>query len=250
MKRILIVQCGSTDPQVAARRGDFPVWFARRLAPVAELAVARPWEGLPSPAPFHGVAVTGSPLSVCRPPHWVDPLADWLLEAARRIPVLGVCFGHQLLGRALGSRVERNPRGREVGTVQVQLTAAGRADPLFEGSADSLWVQQTHEDHVPELPPGAVLLAGNERTPVQAFAWGDRVRCVQFHPEMEAEDSRLLAEARRAQLDGAIPGGCDAVLGSIRETPQAARLLRSWAERFVGARPATAVGDCALTGTE
>jgi GMP synthase (glutamine-hydrolysing) len=251
MKRILVIQCGSTDPGVAARRGDFPVWFARRLAPLAELTVARPWVGLPSPARFHGVTVTGSPHSVCRPPRWLDPLADWLLDAARRVPVLGVCFGHQVLGRALGGRVERNPRGREVGTVQVRLTAAGRADPLFAGCPDSLSVQQTHEDHVPELPPGAVLLAGNDATPVQAFAWGDRIRCVQFHPEMDAEDSRLLAEARRPALDRGIPGGCDAVLGSIRETPAAARILRAWAERHVGARAAsTSPGDCALAGRE
>jgi GMP synthase (glutamine-hydrolysing) len=251
VKRILVVQCGSIHAGFAARRGDFPMWFARRLAPVAGLTVTRPWEGLPSPARFHGVVVTGSPLSVCRPPRWLDPLSDWLLDAARRLPVLGVCFGHQVLARALGARVERNPRGLEIGTVQVRLTGAGRADPLFAGCPDSLSVQQTHEDHVPELPPGAVLLAGNDVTPVQAFAWGDLVRCVQFHPEMDGEDSRLLAETQRAALDRSVPGGCDAILGSVRETPEAARVLRTWAERYVGARAAaTAPGDCALAGRE
>ncbi len=230
MKRILIVQAGSTEPALRARFGDFPAWFSRHLAGVADLAVARADEStLPAVEGLEGVLVTGSPKSVTAPEPWMEPLAAWLLDAARRIPVLGVCFGHQLLAAALGGRVERNPRGREAGTTEVRLTDAGRADPLFSGMPARFAAQQTHEDHVSRLPEGAVLLAGNAHSPVQAFAHGRNIRCVQFHPEMDAARSRALAAVRRELLDRTSPGGFAAVLGSIRETPDAARILRHWA---------------------
>jgi GMP synthase (glutamine-hydrolysing) len=242
MRRLLILQAGSTAPGVRARLGDYPAWFARRLAPHVELRVVRPYaEPLPPAARFHGVLVTGSPWSVTAPEPWMDDTAAWLLDAARVRPVLGVCFGHQLIARALGGRVERNPRGREAGTGEVSLTPAGSADPLFSGAPPTFLVQQTHEDHVPELPPGATLLAGNDFTPVQAFAAGDTVRCVQFHPEMDAEHSRALAEARRDRLDADAPGGARAVLASIRPAPMGTRVLSNWLRSFVGA-PAPTLG--------
>ncbi|HEX7623651.1 MAG TPA: gamma-glutamyl-gamma-aminobutyrate hydrolase family protein [Anaeromyxobacteraceae bacterium] len=235
MRRVLILQAGSADPALRARFGDYPDWFARHLAARVELRVVRPYEQLlPSFVGFDGLLMTGSPKSVVDPEPWMDDAAGYLLEAARTRPVLGVCFGHQLLARALGGRVERNPRGREAGTAAVRLTPEGARDLLFAGLDSPLLVQQTHEDHVAALPAGATLLAENEMTPVQAFAWGDNVRCVQFHPEFDAERSRLLAEVRRERLDLQAPGGAAAVRASIRDTPDATSLLGRWLEQFVG----------------
>lgn len=225
---VLILQAGSTEPSVAAKLGDYPVWFERILAPLADLTVVRPWEGLPDPARFDGFIMTGSPRSVTEPEPWMEPTGRWLLERARTRPVLGVCFGHQLLAQALGAAVENNPRGREVGTTEVFLTEAARRDPMFEGAPEHFFAQQTHEDHVPVLPPGAVLYASNAQCPVQAFAHGKLIRCVQFHPEMTEETSRLLALARRERLDRTVPGGAGAVLASLRPTPEAARILEKW----------------------
>jgi GMP synthase (glutamine-hydrolysing) len=235
MRRVLILQAGSADPALRARFGDYPDWFARHLAARVELRVVRPYEQLlPSFVGFDGLIMTGSPKSVVDPEPWMDDAAGYLLEASRTRPVLGVCFGHQLLARALGARVERNPRGREAGTAAVRLTPEGARDPLFAGLDSPLLVQQTHEDHVAALPAGATLLAENEMTPVQAFAWGETVRCVQFHPEFDAERSRLLTEVRRERLDLQAPGGAAAVRSSIRETPDATSLLGRWLEQFVG----------------
>jgi GMP synthase (glutamine-hydrolysing) len=238
MRRVLIVQTGSTDPRVRARFGDYPEWFARVLEPAARCETVRPYEEkLPPAADFDGVLLTGSPRSVTEPEPWMDEAAAYALDAARSRPVLGVCFGHQLLARALGGRVEQNPRGREAGTTEVRLTEAGARDPLFEGVPGSFLVQQTHEDHVPELPPGAVLLAENAMAPVQAYAVGDALRCVQFHPEMDAERSLALAEVRRERLDRQAPGGSVAVFASIRVSPEGGRVLTNWLTRFVGAPP-------------
>jgi GMP synthase (glutamine-hydrolysing) len=236
MRRVLILQAGSADPALRARYGDYPDWFARHLAARVELSVVRPYEQvLPSSAGFDGLVMTGSPKSVLDREPWMDEAAAFLLEAARTRPVLGVCFGHQLLARALGGRVELNPRGREAGTAAVRFTADGERDPLFAGLASPLLVQQTHEDHVAALPAGATLLAENEMSPVQAFAWGESVRCVQFHPEFDADRSRLLAEVRRERLDLQAPGGAAAVRASIRDTPDATSLLGRWLAHYVGA---------------
>jgi GMP synthase (glutamine-hydrolysing) len=235
MRRILVVQTGSCDPAVRHRFGDFPDWFARRLAPRASLTVRRPYETpLPPPARFDGALVTGSPWSVVDPAQWMDEAAQWLLDFARLRPVLGICFGHQLLARALGAPVERHPTGREAGTVAVRLTEAGRHDPLFAGCPERLLVQQTHEDHVSIVPRGATLLAENDFAPVQAYAVG-AIRCVQFHPEMDADRSRAYGETRRQRYDEQCPGGWAAVMGSIRETPEASRILDNWATNYVGA---------------
>jgi GMP synthase (glutamine-hydrolysing) len=234
MRRVLVVQAGSADAAVRARFGDYPDWFARVLAPHVNVHVVRPYEAaLPAAAGFDGILMTGSPRSVLDREPWMVDSGRYLVEAARRRPVLGVCFGHQLLADALGGRVERNSRGREAGTTEVELTEAGRRDPLFASLPPRFPVQQTHADHVPALPPGTTLLATNAFSPIQAFGAGELLRAVQFHPEIDEERSRCLNENRRRALDEQAPGGSRAVLESIRPTPFGARVLENWLRGFV-----------------
>jgi GMP synthase (glutamine-hydrolysing) len=242
VKRILIAQTGSVGPDVAGRFGDFSHWFARLLEGRAEAVVGRSpaeWAAL---EPFHGVIVTGSFASVTAPEPWMVELSARLLDVAGTRPVLGVCFGHQLLARALGARVERNPRGLEAGACEVRLTAAGQADPLFAGVPERFLAHELHEDHVPELPPGAVLLAGNAMSPVQAFARGN-LRCIQFHPEIDLARARFFAERDRADHDRRVPGGSGAVRASLAETPEAVHCLHNWLARFVGAAAPLPTGE-------
>jgi len=234
-KRVLVVRTGSAPPAVRARFGDFDAWFAALLAPVVEAVAADAGPGHPLPDLWDvgGVVVTGSLASVTAPAPWMDRLGRWLVDAGARVPVLGVCFGHQLLAHALGGRVERNPRGPEVGTHEVELTDAGRRDPLFDALPPRLAVQQNHEDHVSSPPPGAVVLARNPHSPVQAFAHGPRIRAVQFHPEFDARRNRAFTEGDRGPLEAARPGLADEALASIRETPEAATILATWARSYV-----------------
>src|SRR5205814_3272405 len=198
--RLLIVQTGSTQ-----LHGDYPRWFERTLG--FEMPVTRAHEGeqlgpaLDRVRP-RGIIVSGSPLSVTERAPWMLPLGDELLRAgASGIPVLGVCFGHQLLARAAGGDVIVNPRGREIGTVRVQLTEAGRKDVLFEWARGAeIEVQATHLDAVDPLPPGATVLASNENTAAQAYRLSQTVAGVQFHPELWAAAMRDLIFSRRDTL--------------------------------------------------
>jgi len=163
----------------------------------------------------------------------MDELGGWLVRAANTRPVLGICFGHQLIARALGGIVERHVKGPEAGTVEVELTDAGQRDPLFAGLPVRFGVQQGHEDHVARLPPGAVLLARNDHTPVQAFAHGPMLRAIQFHPEFTAERSEAFVRVDRDWLDGFSPGLAEATLAGIRQTREASVIVANWASAFV-----------------
>jgi len=234
--RVLVVRTGRPPAPVDARLGGFGGWFARHLAPRVEVEEADARAPLPPPGRYDGLLLTGSFDSVTAWAPWMEATALWALGAARSRPVLGVCFGHQLLGRALGGRVERNRRGPEAGTALVHLTDEALADPLFEGLPRQLPVQEAHQDHLVALPPGARLLAWNAWTPVQAFAAGDAIRAVQFHPEFDAVRCRAIAGQDREPLAAAGPDAFSRALASVRETPACALILDRWLRAYVGAR--------------
>lgn len=228
---VAVVLAGQPGPEVRARLGGFDRWFREGLEAAAEVRLCAP-AAVPRTR-ADGWVVTGSYASVADRMPWIEALGESLLEAAEAAPVLGVCFGHQVLGAALGGTVERNPRGPEVGTREVELTAAGRDDPLLAGLPARLAVQQFHQDHVPAVPPGAVLLATGAHAPVQAFAHGPRIRAVQFHPEFDAARVRAMADEERAFVERGGPALHAEVVSTLRETPEANGLLARWVERFV-----------------
>jgi GMP synthase (glutamine-hydrolysing) len=223
--RVVVLVTGQPVPDVLARRGDFTRLLreasrASRLRHpcVAGLDAPEPrrldrWSArdlrtdAPAPGPRDADAfvITGSAASVTE-------RAPWMLRAERlvraiaeaRVPLLGVCFGHQMIAQALGGRVERNPRGREIGTVRLTRVAD---DPIFVGLPRSFDVNATHVDSVTRLPPGARLLATTALDTASAFAIGDAVRAVQFHPEFDAEVMRgyLRARARAIADEGGDP---------------------------------------------
>jgi GMP synthase (glutamine-hydrolysing) len=230
--RLVVVQTGTADKAIVREHGDYTDWFNRALG--AELPVIRAdlGEALELPAGTRGVLVSGSPLSLTQPEPWMADAAEELSRIGERgTPVLGVCFGHQMLGRAAGAEVVRNPKGREIGTVRVQLTPEGRKDPLFRGWAPedgAIEVQATHLDSVAGVPEGAALLASNEKCATQAFRFSDAVASVQFHPELDPDTLRALIDSRAKAIraEGLSP---ERLRAEVRDTP-GAKLLRAFAD--------------------
>jgi GMP synthase (glutamine-hydrolysing) len=216
LPRFLIVRTGSTAPEVQRGHGDYDRWFRDALTGhdlAFDLRDATKSE-IPEPSSHAGILVTGSVKSVLRPEAWMETLSSFLRRVEDLgVPTLCVCFGCQILARARGGRVVLSPEGFEIGAVEVTLTAAGRLDPLFEGLPSTLPVLATHEDRVETLPPGGVLLAGNDSAPIQAFRAGESVWGVQFHPEATVGILRELILLRRDRLEaeararGRAPGG-------------------------------------------
>ena len=168
---------------------------------------------------------------------WTGDLAALCHTAAGRgVPTFGACWGHQFLARAFGGAVVYDPARAEMGTHAVELTAAGRADPLFAGVPERFDAQMGHHDRVSVLPAGAVELAANATAPYQAFRLGAApVYGAQFHPELnvEAERSRLVAY-RAHYPEGGDDAAFEALLTSLRPTPHADGLLRRFLDLYTG----------------
>lgn len=176
---------------------------------------------LPEPSGLAGVIVTGSAAHLTDREPWMLRGLDWLRESRRAgTPILGICFGHQMLGEALGGRVARNPRGREIGSVEVQV---GAPHPLLPER--QILANMTHLDSIVELPQGARVLGTTELEPFAAVEFAPRVWGVQFHPEVDGEIMRDYVSARmdalqREGLDG------ERLLREARDTPQSAAVIR------------------------
>jgi len=223
------VKVGSAIESVRERRGDFEEWFAQILGGQGHLEVADATTGttLPDPGGYAGVIVPGSSASVRDETPWMRELQTWVGAAVdRHVPMLGVCFGHQIFGEALGGRVERNPLGREIGTVQIELTREGGMDPVFQGLPRIFRANATHRDAVVRLPEGASVLAANAHG-LQAFRIGSAV-AVQFHPEMDGDAVRGYIAARAEDLAAE---GLDSskLLRGARDCPMATMVIRNFA---------------------
>lgn len=229
---ILILKTGSTHDHVRQRLGDFEDWIAAGLrAGGAEVRVHDARTGTPPPAPgaVAGVVITGSHAMVSERAPWSEALLPWLRSAVQgQTPVLGICYGHQLLAHALGGAVDHHPEGVEIGTVTVERHTAATGDPLLGELPDTFPAQAVHWQSVRRLPPGAVLLAGSAHETHHAFRVGPCAWGVQFHPEFSVD-------ALRAYLDGLAPGlaeaGHDAaaIAAALRPCPDAASVLPRFA---------------------
>src|SRR5688572_8711704 len=182
-KSVLMIKAGEAATSIRMTAGDYDRWFFSAIGHEGvRFHLCHVWlgEALPADArQYDAVIVTGSPLSATQPTDWMKRTGEYMVDAAeKRVPVLGVCFGHQLLGLACGVGVIRNPKGREIGTVEIALTEAGQKDPLFEGIPARFPIQATHQDIVPSLPAGATLLASNESSSVQSMGVGPYLRGV------------------------------------------------------------------------
>ncbi len=223
-----VLKTGSTLPELAAAQGDFEDWVEAgvdaREQPVRVIHADRAGDAgfrFPPWSDVAGVVITGSHAMVTDELPWMQACAAWLRAAIdRQVPVLGICFGYQLLAHALGGKVGPNPRGLELGTVEIETTPAASDDALCEALPPVFAANAVHYQSVLTPPPGAVVLARNAHEPVHAFRVGELCWGVQFHPEFNAAAMR----GYNAHLQTAHAGNAQAAA-----TPDAAALLARFA---------------------
>ncbi len=232
-ERILILKMGDTLPSLKARRGDFEHWvmagMGRSAADVSVIDV-QAGQPLPSRDGHAGIVITGSHSMVTDRLEWSERAADWLRQAmSAGTPILGICYGHQLLAHALGGTVGNNPNGREFGTVEILLEDAAKGDELMGGLPPRLRVHVGHTQSVLGLPAGAVRLASNPWDANQAVRFGAAAWGVQFHPEFDEEIVREYVEHYRGVLsaEGQDP---DHLVGAAGEEGTGSLLLRRFAD--------------------
>ena len=187
MKSLLIIKTGNTFPEIQAVDGDFEDMFATSLEGIdVDLTVydARALQSLPESTNYDAVIITGSHAMAtdCEP--WSERLLPYIkLLHETKTPTLGVCYGHQLIAKALGGEIDFHPGGPQAGSTEISLTQAGKEDELLGLSPYSFMINAGNSQRITKLPAGAVVLAGNEFEQHQAIRFGEKMWGLQFHPE-------------------------------------------------------------------
>ena len=169
---------------------------AERLAVMLQdlghrLVLIRPHKGDAIPTDSRDIdalVIMGGPGSAASDEPWIAATKELVrtLDAAA-MPVLGICLGAQIVAHALGGEVGPVDAGYQFGLADIDLTPAGRDDPLFAGLGWSHVQLHHHGEAITTLPDGAKGLAKSDDTAVQAFAKGLRTYGFQFHPECSRE---------------------------------------------------------------
>ena len=233
MKYLWIIEMGGTYERLATQcGGGFAEWFVDGMdVPQERIRIARPHLGEPLPdySTIAGAVITGAHEMVTDRNTHSQAAGEWLLPLVEAsAPVLGVCYGHQLLADAMGGTVGPCPNGPEFGTTGILLTPDGQADHLFSATPSPLGAQVSHFQSVLELPEGAVRLGCNLHEPNHAFRIGPCAWGVQFHPEFDDSVTRYYVEQSATDLTRA---GRDVqqILDGIRPTPFSTVLLSRFA---------------------
>ena len=197
------MKTGEPVPKVRERRGEF--------ADLITSVIGEAWSGgyeafdaregaMPDMRDAAALVITGSAANVPDREPWMLASEGFLREVvALGVPTFGICFGHQMLAQALGGEVQRNPRGREIGTRPIQKLTH---DPIFDGIPEVFTANVTHVDSVVKLPRGATVLAKNDLEDHHALRFTETCYGVQFHPELDADVMRGYIEHRWEILAG------------------------------------------------
>jgi len=198
-----ILKLDSLGPEIAASGNDYESVYARLVrgggydGPLAHYET-RYADEYPDVGDGDAVLLGGSRLDAFASDAFTLKLVAFVRDLLARpsIKLVGVCYGHQIIARALGAPVERAVW--EVGVVPLELTPEGQK--VFKELSQGDGLQQSHLDQVTSLPRGATLLATTRDCPIQAFGWAQRALCVQGHPEFSAELSHVCLD-RIAEKD-------------------------------------------------
>lgn len=174
--RLGLLQCGEVPPALRATHGDYPTLYSGLLGDGFEWRTYRVFEGeLPAgPEACDGWLVSGSRHGAYEDHGWLPPFEDLLRAVHGTRPLVGICFGHQIIAQALGGRVEKNSTGWAVGR---------RA---YDWGGVTVHLNAWHQDQVTRAPAGADTIISNSFTAHAGFRIGPTTLTVQPHPEFSA----------------------------------------------------------------
>ncbi len=219
--RIGILKCGQSPEVIRGELGDYDSMFEDLLAGRGFDFQSWHVETMDFPNDIHdaeGWLLTGSRHGVYEDHPFIPPLEDFIRRAyAAQIPIVGICFGHQIIAQALGGEVIKSPKGWSVGAQD------------YDFNGEPITLNAWHQDQVVTLPPDAQVAASNDFCENAALIYNDRAFTVQAHPEFsDAFVQGLLDHRAKGVVPGALVDQAKDRMGATLGSEQLAERI----ERF------------------
>lgn len=201
--RLTIVQTGDVPAPLRETFGPYPAMFERMFNSTGgnfsyEVVTVEGNSLLPDPSRLEGIVITGSPAGVYEDHAWLPPLRAFIRSAyAAKTPMLGICFGHQIMADALGGDVQKSQKGWGLGRHVYRV--ANRPD-FMANAPEMLAIACSHQDQVIVPPPEAEVVLASDFTPnAGLFYKSGKALSFQPHPEFLDDYALALVELRRGR---------------------------------------------------
>lgn len=231
--KIGILETGVSDPKFESH-GSYASWFERMLSKTTgdfsyQAYQAYNGEIPPAQNACDAYIISGSSSSVLDPDPWIETLSGFLTNVDTKQPIVGVCFGHQLLHQTFGGKVEQSAKGWGIGVHDYDV-----AMPMdwMKPCIDSIGLLVSHMDQVVETAPDTTVIASSDFCPNAITTIGTNILTLQPHPEHTKEFAQELYGSRRERIGN---DHVEAALGSMRQ-PTHEGAVAEWIARFISTR--------------
>ena len=235
MYRLGLLTCDFVPDDLRDRFEDYPAMFGAAIASAnvdVEWRIYRVYDGqLPeSVDECDGYITTGARAGAYDQDQWIGSLEQFIRSLVGcQQPLVGICFGHQLIAQALGGKVEKSSRGWGIGIQDHSIGADGEAKWMAP-SLPQFSIPVCHQDQVIDLPEGARLLASNGHCENFMIQFNDTMLGLQGHPEFDPKYIDVLLELRREIITGAVR---EDAIRSLSRDHDNARIMK-WIANFLG----------------
>ncbi len=194
-----ILEAGQNRPDLVPEYGTFAEMFVNLLSqvmPDIDFRIFKTYKGeLPSSVETcQAYLITGSKSSVYDDDPWIKTLGEFVKDAVKSVPIVGICFGHQMLHHIFGGKVKKSEKGWGIG-VHTYTVHEHRSWMAPEAKAVNLMA--SHQDQVIRPAPGSRTLAGSSFCPVAISEFNSNIMSIQPHPEIIRDLAREIFEFRR-----------------------------------------------------
>ncbi|GLR87505.1 type 1 glutamine amidotransferase [Bradyrhizobium iriomotense] len=233
MARITIIETGSIPRKHRERHGSFPDMFERMIrteCPSAAFDVVSipNGEAPPDARGLEAILITGAAAGVYDGLDWIAPLEEFVRTAhANKTPMVGICFGHQLIAQALGGVVRKSDKGWGIGRHVYQVAPD---NGVIAGA--ELAVACSHQDQVVEPPRNARTILYSKFAPHAGLLYANGTTLsVQPHPEFDASFAQVCCELREGDAPDNVVATAKASLAEPLDSAKLGRAITRFLTR-------------------